>query len=59
MEIKLRGHSNPKLRELWLKIAYAYSKGASVVEIAKKTGYSRTHIYWIFRQLRNIKDTNT
>jgi Mor family transcriptional regulator len=50
MSIKLRYHHDRRNRLLtkWKAIASEYEEGTSVIELAKKYGYSRQRIYQIF-----------
>ncbi len=63
MDIEYKGHDErkQKAREFWLKVLTDYQSGMTPVDIAgrnlnPKTGkkYSREHIYYILRRLRNM-----
>lgn len=53
MKITLDGHHRRAERTLkrWEKIAKEYLDGKSVIELAKKYGYSRAYFYIMFKKL--------
>ncbi len=54
-------YQNQKLRSeksksKWIEIAEKFNKGWTAIELAEKYGCSRTHIYWILKQVQKIKN---
>jgi Mor family transcriptional regulator len=45
-----------KAKDKWIEITDKYNKGWTAIELAEKYNCSRTHIYWILKQVQKIKN---
>jgi hypothetical protein len=65
MKVKYQRHKlrTERAKETWLKMAKDYNDGISPDDIIKKyinprtkKNYTRAHLYWVLKQVSNIKN---